>query len=851
MPSFAYLTIANQLRCQAGTQAIYGRLGPEDLFAANDVMAVEDQESLTFKVSRLDRTGTERAIRSQYRAGRVVTVLWSDGSFDEWRIGAVTLGRGENGRDTVTCVPLWLDTIERADTAAGKGWVSDLVAGVRNYVYEITQKTASQIFTQYLFTPPNLPSWITLGTVDPTYVIPTLSVSRLRPGELAIAVRDALRAVDVACELRLRRNGTTDYKLDLVTQIGASGATPIFHPATSLLAVQQKTDPTLQATRILMKGASNPDGNVGSLGYARFRVGTPSGNTFPLTDRNGGASPIAFDNQWVGDFVFRPKTGRTFAITSSDSVAGTVTCSGGISTLAADEDIEFRLDEPLTNTRTTTTRYAVSAVPDGTHITCGVSAPISVDGQYTDWYARAWSLASGGVVIATTRITTTVAATDILTVASSAGVTNSHFIEFIQLDGAGECPDFVDHPTYIQADPIGYGLKVMELGKPQAGVMQLANNAWMRTWSNSANPPDGWTAVATSAFVTFAQNSSAAFTRYGGFSYHITGNISGALGPITITAPPVYPNSTPGQAALSARAFVYFVTFAIGVSSLYGSLTVCARTASGSAGAVLGEVRIYSSAPSPAPGVDYAIISTGQWIELAIHGITLGPTTAPYGVVGIFTVSENSPVTEFYLDAIELYPFANCPNDATEFGDAPGLLQAGNNQLRLVASPPVFYSFSIRDLERAFPTEYARLAVTLGANARAVDTDYGIDTTVRVLRIERNLKNETETTLTLANKPTNLSTLLATSAATTARVISAVNAAQNSTTATGPAFATVTGTPTLPENTEIAISSGSGSVSLGPNSAITFNPGTSASPKTGVTAGTPPSRFRPPNVALF
>jgi hypothetical protein len=65
MPSFAYLTIANQLRCQAGTQAIYGRLGPEDLFAANDVMAVEDQESLTFKVSRLDRTGTERAIRSQ------------------------------------------------------------------------------------------------------------------------------------------------------------------------------------------------------------------------------------------------------------------------------------------------------------------------------------------------------------------------------------------------------------------------------------------------------------------------------------------------------------------------------------------------------------------------------------------------------------------------------------------------------------------------------------------------------------------------------------------------------------------------------------------------------------------
>jgi hypothetical protein len=58
-------------------------------------------------------------------------------------------------------------------------------------------------------------------------------------------------------------------------------------------------------------------------------------------------------------------------------------------------------------------------VPDGTHITCGVSAPITADGQYTDWYAKVWSLAAGGVVIATTRISTSVAATDILTVASA------------------------------------------------------------------------------------------------------------------------------------------------------------------------------------------------------------------------------------------------------------------------------------------------------------------------------------------------------------------------------------------------------------------------------------------------
>jgi hypothetical protein len=66
---------------------------------------------------------------------------------------------------------------------------------------------------------------------------------------VVLAVRDALRARDIACEVRLRRNGTTDYKLDLVTQIGAGANVPHFHPANSLVSLIEKADPTLQATR--------------------------------------------------------------------------------------------------------------------------------------------------------------------------------------------------------------------------------------------------------------------------------------------------------------------------------------------------------------------------------------------------------------------------------------------------------------------------------------------------------------------------------------------------------------------------------------------------------------------------
>jgi hypothetical protein len=659
-------------------------------------------------------------------------------------------------------------------------------------------------------------------------------------------VRDTLRSVDVACELRLRRNGTTDYKLDLVTQIGASGATPVFHPVNSLLTLTQKADATLQATRVLTKGATNPDGNVGSPGISRWRGGAPSGLAFALTDRNGGASCIGFDNQWVGNYLLRVKTGRTFPITASSAAAGTVTLGGGVSTIAADEDFEFRLDEPLTNTRTTTTRYAVSAVPDGTHITCAVSAPILADDQYVDWYAKVWSAAVAGTVIATTRIAHSVAATDVLTVASSAGVNNTHYVEFVQLDGAGEAPDYIDHPTYAQADPIGYGVKVMELSKPQAGVTQLAPNAWMRAWAASGSPPDSWT---NSGPATFARNSLAAFTRYGGFSYHVTS----AFGTSTITTPPIFPNWTTGQTQCSARAFVYFTTFS--VPDRYCALNVYARTAAGGLGASLGEVRVYAAGtgtPAGPPPVDYALVGVGQWIEMAIKQITLGPTTAPYGLVGVFTLNSGGAGQEFYLDAIELFPFASCPNDATEFGDATGLLQAGNNQLRLVASPPLFYTFTIRDLERGWPVEFARLLVTLGANARGADTDYGIDTTVRVLRIDRDLLSATVTQLTLANRPTLLTTLLSASTATQQRIVSAIVSGDAAATAAGPQFASVTGAATLPQNTEIAVSAGTGGISLGPNSSIHYSPPDSTSPTTAVTSGTPPSRgFKLNERALF
>jgi hypothetical protein len=854
MPTLTRLTLTDTLRCEAGTQAVYGVLYPDDLDSARDVLAVDDQESLTFVYARVDRDGFTRDITAEMRAGRVVTVTWDDDSFDEWRVGTVTQGRGQQGRVTVTCVPLWLDLVERSDSTPGKGWVSELVAGVRGFEHEITELTPTEIWDDYII--PNCPTWVTAGTVEPTYVVPSLSVSRLTPGGLALLVRDTLRAVDVACEVRLRRDGTSGYLLDLVTAVGASANVPVFHPSVSLLTLTEKSDPTLQATRVLMKGGTAPDGLPGQWGVARWLGGAPSGLVIALTDPNGGASPIAFDGQFVDAYLLRVLTGRTFLITASDADAGTVTLAS-VSTIAAGESFEFRYSEPLTNTRTTTTRYAVSAIPDAAHITCGVSVPITVDDQYIDWYAKVWDASSGGAVVITTRIGDSVAATDVLTVASSAGVLTSHYVEFVQLDGAGEIPCYIDHPDYALPDPDGYGIKVAELSKKPDGITQIAPNAWMRAWANGANPPDDWTKDHVAGGSDFALNRETTTTRYGTYAWGFT-HTNNVFEDSRFISPPTFPNWTDAQVYLSVRTWVQFSDYSAS-GARYSEFAAYARTATGGIGALLGSVQIQPVASS----AGYTVVDVESWIELKIEGITLAEDTAPYGVVGTFTprlggdATANAMVASGFLDVIEFYPFVSCPSENLEHGDATALLQSGNEHLRTYAAPPLFYTFTVYDLESAFPDEYDRLALTLGGDVRAVDTEYDMDATVRLLKLDRDLLNPADTVLTLANRPTKFTALQSKGTARTRKVIEAVNSG-----ATGgtfvPPFVQLAAALDLPTQAEISVPSTTVySVTLptvptvpgvpettGASVTIT-PPDPTTAPTVVVTVGRPPSRRKP------
>lgn len=830
--AFLGLKLTDKLLCQ-GSVTFYGLLRPDDLLSIDDDRSVEDQESLTFSYARVTKDGLVRPITAQMRPGRVIRIVWGNTEIvDEWRVSTVESGRGASGVIRVTCVPIWFDLVERSNTVAGAGFVSELHDGERVFDFEIAERTATSILTDYLI--PNVPSYIALGTVEPTNIIPALSVNRLTPWALALAVRDELRSMDVPCELQLRSNGTTNYLLDLVTQVGASASIPVFHPDVSLLSLIRSENATLQATRLFVNGGTAPDGFPGVLGRARWRGAAPSGLVIALTDRNGGASPIAFDGQWVGNYLLRVKTGRSFLITDSDATLGTVTLEA-VSTIAADEDFEFRLTEPLTNVRTTTTRYDITAVGGSTITLAG--DPIIATNQYADWYAKVWSASSGGTVIATTRIATTTTG-DVLTVASVAGVTTSHWVEFVQLDGAGEVPVYVDHPLYSQADPIGYGVKVGQISRPNNfGITELIPNSWMREWANPSNPPDGYTEVGSGGF---AQETT--ITRYGGFGHRLTP----AFGASAISRSKVfYPNWDPGHTRLSLRAWVQFVVFTTDINA---TLKIYAAKADGTPEASI----IAQCVVQPMDGSNAATkVDVDVWVELKIEGLTLEADTSPFGMILEFDPGGivASFTSEAVVDTMEAYPFLTCPLPSYEFGDSPSLLQAGNRKLAEVATPPVSYTMSTRDLEQAFPDDFPRLATTIGGQVRAVDSEYGVDVTIRLLRRTRSLIGKKEPQFTLANRPTRMTNLLQAGVeefrlATQTLVVSGTAPAVLTPPFVERApFQTFGAPTTVTDGNEVTTPDTAPVLTVDPGASVTYVPASTADPSTTVTAakvGAPP-----------
>ena len=157
-------------------------------------------------------------------------------------------------------------------------------------------------------------------------------------------------------------------------------------------------------------------------------------------------------------------------------------------------------------------------------------------------------------------------------------------------------------------------------------------------------------------------------------------------------------------------------------------------------------------------------------------------------------------------------------------------------------------------LVHACASEYSRLALTLGGNVTAADVDYGITVTVRLLKIERDLLNNMNTKLTLANRPVLLTTLLqastnATSAPSKALVTSAGAASVLTPPATDTPITTYTAPATIPAGANPTVTAGGSSLAISPGAGVTTLPAAPGGASTAVAVASPgappPSRPNP------
>jgi phage minor structural protein len=271
--------IYDDLKCVAGAE-YKASIPPYEIIAAtvNEDLTGKDELALTF--DRACAAWDEIAER------RVLRLIGEDDSVREYRITGPGQQRGQRGDKlaTVRAVSPFLDL--------GNGIVSRTEAdGTVTLVYTLLSQTRSDLVDLILA---GVPSHFAKGTVDgSTTKVTAFSFDFDTP----LSALQELAALE-GLELAVRRNGDTNYLVDLVEQVGSSATVAQFRYRKNIQGVKRETDAADLANRIYPAGGG--DGVVRlTLGKARWEVtGIVSSTVFEV-----GGTPIYVDDHLVGNYI--------------------------------------------------------------------------------------------------------------------------------------------------------------------------------------------------------------------------------------------------------------------------------------------------------------------------------------------------------------------------------------------------------------------------------------------------------------------------------------------------------------------------------------------------------------------
>lgn len=288
-PRCVRLEVWSGFQCAGGTRlaVIPDALTAEDAFS----VSAENQLTLTLPLGS--------SAHASLAARRVLRTVFADDSFNEWRILSRTQERSERGL---------VARVEAGDPLLALG---DLIIartegdGTHLYQWPNEGRTASEYLSTVIL--PALTAegytWVAAGTIDPTEPVPlvfdyTTPLAALR-----------YLAQQTGCELRLRRNGTTQYLVDIVTRVGSTAAIRYVRQGRDLLRLLREERVDAMATRVVPKGADE-GGIRATMAEAEWRVATVFDilvtHYVVLEDPLGGDGPVLEDDQLNGYYLLKP-----------------------------------------------------------------------------------------------------------------------------------------------------------------------------------------------------------------------------------------------------------------------------------------------------------------------------------------------------------------------------------------------------------------------------------------------------------------------------------------------------------------------------------------------------------------
>jgi hypothetical protein len=327
MPAFVRLDLWNRLQCEPGAQRL-GFLGRIAKTEAPAVFSVASDESFTVTLP------ADRCVALGVATGMAIAVIFSDGTFDEWRVSQIVQTRPTWA---ITCTSVLIDLVD--DLV----FVDATVSGFPTFASGMASTTATEavdaIIADRAAQSAGIPLFV--GDIASTAILPSIqwdtagTVARLR------AVQQAVLGTGQPCEVRLRRNGTAGYFVDLPEEVGGSAAVLFLRIAKHLQGDTQVTRQRQdQATVVIVRGGDLAGFPTG-IGLARWVVTNVASNVVTLADPAGGAGPIGADGQFEDGGLYREADGTLLEITDSSAANQTVTLSSAGS-LANGDIVQLR-----------------------------------------------------------------------------------------------------------------------------------------------------------------------------------------------------------------------------------------------------------------------------------------------------------------------------------------------------------------------------------------------------------------------------------------------------------------------------------------------------------------------------